>query len=815
MPDGSEREDGRFELVELQEEMERSFLEYSLSVIISRALPDARDGLKPVHRRILYSMFDAGYRPDRPHVKSAKVVGDVMSRFHPHGDAAIYDALVRMVQEFSLLHPLIDGHGNFGAPDPSTGPAASRYTECRLAPIALEMLSGIDEETVDFIPNYDAQSVEPAVLPSRVPNLLVNGSQGIAVGMATQIPSHNLGEVVDGLVWLVDHPEGTVDDLMRFIPGPDFPTGGLIIGRSGIEEAYRTGKGSVKLRAVASIEEGKVGSQIIVTELPYQSSVEVIAEKIRKLTEEKVIEGIRDLKNYSSGAETRFVIELKRDANPPVVLNTLYRLTPLEVSFPIQMLALVDGAPRMLNLMSLCRVYLDHQRDVVRRRSEFRLKKAAERLHIVEGLLRCLDMLDEVVAVIRRSEDRGSARAALMEEPFGFSEVQANHVLDMTLGRLTRLGREELEGERSELRASIGRLEEILASEAVLAEVVKEELRAAAGPHRKSRKTRFATDAGEFQAQDLISDDGIIVMITRSGYIKAVNESAFRAQGRGGRGVVGARVRNEDEVTHVIPSSMLSRVLIFSSRGRVYQLRGYEIPKLDRGARGTALVNLIGLGDDERVTSAIGVPDGQHGGDLVFVTRDGMIKRTALAEYERSRRDGLIAVGLQGGDELVSVSVALEETDVVVVTRRGRVLRFPLHEVRRTGRASTGVRAIRRSEADDIVGAGLVREGVELFLITSAGFGKRTDLASFSTYHRGGAGVQGMRLTPAKGEVVAAAFGRPEDEVLVVSSHGRAIRVRLGDVSNQGRYATGVKVMTLEPGEVVASMGVVQDGPAQ
>jgi DNA gyrase subunit A len=814
MPDESNQptESESVELIELQEEMERSFLEYSMSVIISRALPDARDGLKPVHRRILYSMFDSGYRPDRPHVKCAKVVGDVMSRFHPHGDAAIYDALVRMAQDFSLLHPLIDGHGNFGSPDPSTGPAASRYTECRLAPIALELLAGIDEDTVDFVPNYDSQTVEPSVLPARFPNLLVNGSQGIAVGMATQIPSHNLGEVVDAIAYLIDHPDATVDELMRFIPGPDFPTGGIILGRDGVRDAYRTGRGSVKLRAVATIEEHRSGYQIVVSEIPFQTSVEVIADKIRHLVDEKLIDGVRDMKNFSAGSETRFVIELKRDANPNVVLNNLYRLTPLQTSFPIQMLALVDGVPRTLNLLGLCQLYVDHQREVIRRRSEFRLGKARERLHIVEGLLACIDQLDAVIATIRASEDRAAARAALMAEPFGFSELQANHILDMTLGRLTRLGREELEEEATTLRATIAELEAILADESRLSAVVKDELLAAAAPYRQPRRTRFEVDPGDFAAEDLIEDEPIVVLLSRSGYIKAVPESSFKAQGRGGRGVVGAKVKDEDEIAHVISSSMLSRLLVFTSRGRVYQLRGYELPKLERSARGTALVNLIPLADDERINSVMGTRDFPDDADLVFFTRNGMVKRTPMAEYARSRRDGIIAIDVRGDDELVSVVVGTEERDGVVFTKRGQVLRFPLSEVRRTGRATAGVRAIRRAEGDEIVAGGLIEEGLEVLLVTSKGYGKRTPLDSFPVHHRGGSGVRGIGLTEKKGVLVAAAFVHPDDEVLIVSSAGQIVRVRIGGVSNQGRYATGVKLMSLQEGEVITSVGVVPEG---
>jgi len=812
MPEDSEDvESSQVQLVELQEEMERSFLEYSMSVIISRALPDARDGLKPVHRRILYSMFDNGYRPDRPHVKCAKVVGDVMGKFHPHGDAAIYDALARMVQDFSLLHPLIDGHGNFGAPDPSTGPAASRYTECRLAPIALEMLASIDEETVDFVPNYDSQSVEPSVLPARFPNLLVNGSQGIAVGMATQIPSHNLAEVVKAVVYVIDHPEAVVDDLLSIVPGPDFPTGGQILGREGIVAAYRTGRGSVRLRAVAEIEEIKNRSQIVVTDIPFQTSFEQIAERIKKLVEDKLIDGISDVQNYSSGRESRFVIELKRDANANVVLNNLYKLTPLQSSFAINMLAIVDGVPRTLNLLQAIQVYIEHQREVVTRRSEYRLRKARERLHIVDGLLRCIDQLDAVIRAIRESADRREAREALMASPFDFSELQANHILDMTLGRLTRLGRSELEEESAQLHLSIAELEAILADRVRLDSIVKEELIEASRPYEQPRRSQFVIDPGEFSAEDLIEDESLVVMISRSGYIKAVPDASFRAQNRGGRGVVGAKVKEEDGISHLIPSSMLSKILIFSSRGKVYQLRGYELPRLERSARGTAMVNLIPLQEGETIAAVMGTKDFPEETDLVFITEEGMIKRTPMPEYARSRRDGLIAIDLREGDRLVKVATAQAGREAMIFSKDGMVIRFSIDDVRSTGRATAGVKAMRLRPNDRVIGGDMLDDDQEVVLVTSHGYGKRISPRFFSTQRRGGAGVHGMKLTPQKGHLVAAEFVSRDEQLIIVSSNGQTIRVRAKSISAQGKIATGVKLMTLQGSEVISSVGVVQD----
>jgi DNA gyrase subunit A len=791
--------------------MERSFLEYSMSVIISRALPDARDGLKPVHRRILYSMFDNGYRPDRPHVKCAKVVGDVMGKFHPHGDSAIYDALARMVQDFSLLHPLIDGHGNFGAPDPSTGPAASRYTECRLAPIALRMLASIDEETVDFVPNYDSQSVEPSVLPARFPNLLVNGSQGIAVGMATQIPSHNLAEIVKAVIYVIDHPDAVVDDLLTIVPGPDFATGGQILGREGIVAAYRTGRGSVRLRAVAEIEEVKNRSQIVVTDIPFQTSFEQIAERIKKLVEDKLIDGISDVQNYSSGRESRFVIELKRDANPNVVLNNLYKLTPLQSSFAINMLAIVDGVPRTLNLLQAIQVYIEHQREVVTRRSEYRLRKARERLHIVDGLLRCIDQLDAVIRAIRGSADRREARETLMVSPFDFSELQANHILDMTLGRLTRLGRSELEEESAQLHLSIAELEAILADSVRLDTIVKDELMEASQPYEQPRRSQFVIDPGEFSAEDLIEDESLVVMISRSGYIKAVLDTSFRAQNRGGRGVVGAKVKEEDGISHLIPSSMLSKILIFSSRGKVYQLRGYELPRLERSARGTALVNLIPLQDGESIAAVMGTKDFPEMTDLVFITEQGMIKRTPMPEYARSRRDGLIAVDLREGDSLVKVATAQSGREAMIFSKNGMVIRFSIDEVRSTGRATAGVKAMRLRPNDRVIGGDMLDDDREVVLVTSNGFGKRISPRFFSAQRRGGGGVHGMKLTAQKGSLVAVEFVSKDEQLIIVSSNGQTIRVRVKSISAQGKIATGVKLMTLQGSEVISSVGVVQD----
>ncbi len=808
-PDGETPVLGFIEPIEIQEEMERSFLEYSMSVIVSRALPDVRDGLKPVHRRILYSMFDQNLRPDRPHVKCAAVVGEVMGTYHPHGDSAIYDALVRMVQDFSMRHPLIDGHGSFGGPGPDEGPAAMRYTECRLQPLALDLMAGIDEETVDFAPNYSNSAEEPTVLPARFPNLLVNGSQGIAVGMATNIPPHNLGEVIDATIHLLEHPEATPDDLMAFVKGPDFPTGAQILGRQGILDAYRTGRGSIKMRAVAEIDEGKDATRIVVTELPYQTSVGVIAQKIDDLVKSGDLDGISEVLDSSAGKQTRLVIRLKRDANANVVLNKLYKHTPLQTSFGVNTLALVDGVPRTLNLAQVLTHYVAHQVEVVTRRSEFRLRKARARAHIVEGLLRAIDMLDAVIAAIRGSDDRPAARGALMAEPFSFSEEQANHILDMTLGRLTRLGRSELEEEMAQLRQTIAELEAILADPARLRAVIATEMTAIRDKFADERRSVITHDPGELGMEDLINDEEIVVTMTAAGYIKSVPAAAFRTQGRGGRGVQGARLKEEDLVTHVVHTSAHAYLLLFSNRGRVFRLRGHEIPMKDRYAKGTALVNLLPLANAETVQAIVQTRDFPVDHFLVFATARGQVKKTAFSEYDKSRREGFIAINLREGDELVRVVATSGEDDLFEVTRKGMTIRFSENDVRAMGRDAAGVRGIRLREEDEVVSLDVARDDTDILIVTDAGYGKRTKLERFNRQARGGQGVRGIRLTAKRGFVVAAFMVSLDDEVLLVSSGGVVIRTAVREIASQGRDATGVRVMNLDDGQSVAAVAQV------
>jgi DNA gyrase subunit A len=787
--------------------MERSFLEYSMSVIVSRALPDVRDGLKPVHRRILYGMWDTGLRPDRPHVKCAKVVGDVMGRFHPHGDSAIYDALARMVQDFSLRHPLVDGHGDFGAPGPDGLPAAMRYTEARLAPLAMTLLEGIDEDTVDLVPNYDGTDEQPVVLPARFPNLLVNGSQGIAVGMATNIPPHNLGEVIDATCHLLKHPEATPDELMQFVKGPDFPTGGLILGRAGIREAYRTGRGSVKTRAVAEITELKGGvHQIIVTEIPYQTAVEIIEKQIAEGIEAGNISGISAVDNLSAGGKPRIVVTLKRDASANVVLNNLFKYTQLQTSFGVHLLALVDGVPRLVNLAEALVAYVVHQVEVVTRRSKFRLRKARDRAHIIEGLLRAIDMLDEVIATIRASEDRAEARSNLMAEPFSFSEDQANQILDMTLGRLTRLGRAELSEEMAALTATIRELEEILGDDSRLREVITRELEDVKARFGDERRTRIVHDPGDLSAEDLIHDDEIVVTLTRAGYVKSVAADAFRTQSRGGRGVQGTRLKEEDLIREVVYTTALSHLLLFSNRGKVYRLRAHEIPVKERTARGTPVVNLIALEPGERIRAIVPTREFDPVRYLLFATRTGQVKKTPFSEYDKSRREGFIAITLRDGDELVRVLPAGGGDDVFMVTRLGSVIRFHESDVRPMGRGAAGVRGMKLRPGDEVVACDVSRPGVDLLIATDGGFGKRTKLDHFSPQARGGQGVRGIRLTERRGSVVAALMATLDEELLIVSSAGIVIRTAVREIAAQGRDATGVRVMNLEEGQTVAAV---------
>ncbi len=808
--DGGIEPDGPIQPIALQEEMENSFLDYAMSVIMSRALPDVRDGLKPVHRRIIWDMEQQGFRPDRPFVKCARVTGDTMARFHPHGDSAIYDALVRMAQPFSLRHPLIDFHGNYGSPD--FGPAASRYTECRLHPLAMQLLADIDEDTVDMIPNYDGTTEQPAALPSRFPNLLVNGSQGIAVGMATNIPPHNLGEVIDATIHLLGDPDGTtVDDLMQYVKGPDFPTGGQILGRAGIIDAYRTGRGSVKTRAKASIEEGKNGRyEIVVTQLPYQTSCSSIAGRIEELVTAGDLDGIADVNDGSAGGKTKLVITLKRDANANVVLNNLYKMTQLQSSFSVNMVALVDGVPRTLNLLTALQGYMRHQIEVVTRRSEYRLAKAKRREHILEGRIKALDVIDAIIALIRASDDAASAKAALMAEPYEFSEVQAVDILDMQLRQLTRLSRIDLESEVEDVRVTIKELEAILGDDVLLRQVIREEMLAIKDTFATPRLCEITYDSGDMSIEDLVDDKELVIVMTEAQYVKSVPASSFKSQGRGGRGVSGGKLKLDDIVRHVIFTTAHAHLLFFSNRGKVYRLRALDIPERERTAKGMPIVNLLPLQANEQIQAIIDTRDFAGERFLFFATRLGTVKKTVFDAYDSSRRDGIIAINLKDDDELVKVIETSGSDDIFMVSKGGMTIRFNETDVRPMGRSAGGVRGMKLKSTDDaVVSCDVARDDTAILVMTQAGYGKRTQLDKFNVQKRGGQGVRGIKLTGKKGFVAAAFMVGLDDEIVAMSSGGVTIRMAVREISSQGRTATGVRIMNLDDGQTVASVAPI------
>ena len=806
-PDPENAPSGAIQDIDIQTEMEQSFLDYAMSVITARALPDVRDGLKPVHRRILWGMYGQGTRPNRPYVKCARVVGDVMGKYHPHGDQAIYDALVRLGQSFSLRHPLIDPHGNFGSPnDP---PAAMRYTECRLDELAMRLLDGIDEETVDFADNFDSTEQEPVVLPSRFPNLLINGSQGIAVGMATNIPPHNLGEVIDAVNHLLENPEATDESLMGFVKGPDFPTRGRIMGYQGIRDAYATGQGTIKVRAAAEIVESGSNARIVVTEIPYQTSAEIIEEKVADLVNRRVIDGIRQIHNESAKGQTKLVFELKRDAPALVVLNNLYKHSPLQTNFPVNMVALADGVPRTMTLRDCLAAYADHQKEVVRRRTEYRLEEAQRREHILEGLVRAVAMIDEIIATIRASENRAAAREALMGEQFEFSEIQANHILDMPLGRLTQLGQQELNEELAEKRALITDLEAILADDAKLRAVIKEELLEIRESHATERRTQIMADEGEIDIEALIDDEDLMFSLSAAGYVKTVAPDEFKTQGRGGKGVMGANLKDGDYIATLIHTTAHAYLMFFTNTGRVFRIKAHEVPRTSRTARGMAIVNLLHLAPEEAVSAVIDTRDYETMRYLLFVTRHGVVKRTRFLEYDKTRTKGLIAINLKEGDELVRVLPTRGSDDICLVSASGRLMRFSESEVRSMGRTAAGVRGMKLRGEDIVVAATAVQPEDEMLLATDQGFGKRVLLDQFRSKHRGGQGVIAMKLPDQRGSVVAARVIAPDDEVFAVASNGVTIRMPVSSVSVQGPHASGVRIMTLADDQSLAAIAPV------
>ena len=796
------------EPIDIQEEMERSFLDYAMSVIVSRALPDVRDGLKPVHRRILWAMNELNANPDRPTMKSARITGEVMGKYHPHGDSAIYDSLVRMAQNFSLRHRLIEPQGNFGY-TPDDSPAAARYTECRLDPLALRLLADIDENTVDFLDNYSGEFSEPEVLPSRFPNLLVNGGQGIAVGMATSIPPHNLGEVIDATLHLIDNPDAEPGDLMAFVKGPDFPTGGLIMGRAGIADAYRTGKGSIKMRARAEILEGKTNDTIVVTELPYQVSPNSVFAKIKELLAAKEIDGISDINDFSSKGETRIEIKLKRDAPALVVLNNLYKRTPLQTSFSMNAVALVDGVPRTLNLREILVPYIKHQVEVITRRSQFRLDKRLARAHIVEGLLKALDLIDEIIAAIRASEDKAAARDALMAKPFEFSEIQANHILDMPLSRLTRLGRADLDAEMAKLREEIAELEKILNDEARLFEVMKEQLQEVKDEVADDRRSELMHDPGEIDIEDLIDDEDLVFTMSAGGYVKTMSIDEFRTQSRGGRGVAGANLKDDDYVVNMIHTTAHAYLLFFSNRGKVYRLKAHQIPMTSRTARGTAIVNLLQLQPEEKIRAIIDTRDYETNRYLFFATKLGRVKKTLFNAYDSNLKAGLIAIKLNDDDELVEVIPLNERQDVFLVSQNGQTIRFDEDAVRPMGRTAAGVRGMKFREGDALVACAREQADTNLLIITSEGYGKQSELDQYPVKGRGGLGVRGIKVNEKKGKVVAAFMVGEGEEIMLIGDGGTLIRTAVDDISTQGRDASGVRVMNVNEGHHVAAVARV------
>ena len=781
---------------EINKEMKDSYIDYAMSVIVGRALPDVRDGLKPVHRRILYGMSGLGVTPDKPHKKSARIVGEVMGKYHPHGDASIYNAMVRLAQPFNIRYTLVDGHGNFGSVD-GDGAAAMRYTEARMTPLALQMLRDIEKETVDFTPNFDGEEKEPEVLPSRFPNLLVNGSNGIAVGMATSIPPHNLCEVIDAAVKLIDEPEATVEDLIKIVKGPDFPTGAIIMGKSSVREAYRTGQGKAVVRAVAEIEETSHGKQqIIVTEIPYQVNKARLIEKIADLVRDKRVEGITAIRDESNRKGMRIVIELKRDTNANIVLNRLYKHTQMQDSFSMIMLALVDGRPKILNLREIISEYLKHQKEVVTRRTIFDKKKAEARAHILEGYLIALDNIDEIIRIIRSSYN--DAKEKLMER-FDLSEIQAQAILDMQLRRLQGLEKEKIESEYQELLKKIAYYAELLADEKKLMGVVKDELIEIRDKWGDKRKTRIKADAQELDEEDLIEEEKVCITLTHLGYVKRVPVDTYRAQKRGGKGITGLTTRDNDFVKNMIMTSTHDYLMFFTNTGKAHRIKAYEIPEATRTAKGTPVVNFLNLLQRERVTAVIPIKEFAEDRFLVGVTKDGIIKKTALANFDTNRKTGLIAMNLKEGDQLIDIRETSGNNNVIIVTKHGKCISFSEEDVRPMGRIAGGVRAIKLEKDDEVVSMELVEPGQELLVVTEKGYGKRTKVEEYKIQVRGGKGLLTYDKTKFKktGQLVGAMVVDDDDDVMLINSNGIIIRMQAKEISRLGRATQGVKIMNV------------------
>lgn len=792
---------------ELSKEMRTSFLEYSMSVIVSRALPDVRDGLKPVHRRILYAMNESGITPKRPHAKSARTVGDVIGKYHPHGDFAVYATMVRLAQPFSMRVPLVDGHGNFGSIDGDSA-AAMRYTEARLDKAAMELLRDLDKETVDFQPNYDESLEEPVVLPARFPNLLVNGSSGIAVGMATNIPPHNLGEAIDATCVMLDNPDCTVDDLLKVMPGPDFPTGGIIMGRKGIRDAYETGRGSLTVRSTCRVEEGKNGRKsIVVSEIPYQVNRTKLLEKIADLIRDKKLPEISNVHDGADRHGIDIIIDLKQNAIPQVVLNKLYKHTQLQVGFGCNMVALVNGVPRTLSLKEMLHYYILHQEEVVERRTRYDLAKAEARAHILEGFVIALDNIDEVIRIIRASKTDSEAKEALMQS-FSLSEKQSEAILEMKLRRLTGLEREKIEQELAELREKIEYYKRVLSDKNLLKQIIKEELLEIKDKYNTKRLTKITDEAKELDVEDLIAEEEVAVTVTKAGYVKRLPVATYRQQKRGGKGMQGVNLKESDFVEHLFISSTHAYMLFFSSFGKVYRLKAYEIPEASRHARGTAIVNLLPLEKGETIAAVIATKDFPEDEYLMFATASGMVKKTSMKLYDRTRRDGLIAINLKDDDKLISVKRVAEGQKVVMVSSAGKAIMWDESEVRAMGRDTMGVRGMTVNADARVLGMEIAHPGSDLFVITELGYGKRTPVAEYPEHHRGGQGVYTITMTPKKGLLAAMKVVDPTDEIMIITEEGVVVRTAVSGVSQLGRSTQGVHVMNVADKDKVTAVAI-------
>ena len=804
--------------VDLKKTMERNYIDYAMSVIVSRALPDVRDGLKPVQRRILYSMIELNNGPDKPHRKCARIVGDTMGKYHPHGDSSIYEALVKLAQEWNTRYMLVDGHGNFGSVD-GDGAAAMRYTEARLSKISMEMLRDINKDTVDFIPNFDETEKEPTVLPSRYPNLMVNGTSGIAVGMATNIPPHNLREVIDAVVKIIDdkveeNKVTSIEDLMQIIKGPDFPTGATILGRQGIEEAYRTGRGKIKVRAVTDIEPMNNGKQrIVVTELPYMVNKARLIEKIAGLVKDKKIEGITELRDESSREGMRIVIELKRDCNANVLLNQLYKHTQLQDTFGVIMLALVNNEPKILNLFDMLNYYLKHQEEVVTRRTKYELNKAEERAHILQGLLIALDNIDRVIEIIRGSKNVAEAKQHLMEE-FALSDAQSQAIVDMRLRALTGLEREKLENEYKELMALIKRLKEILADENVLLNVIKKEMIEIRDKYGDERRTHIGFDDDDITIEDMIPDENTVVAMTHMGYIKRMTVDNFKSQNRGGKGIKGMSTIDEDFIEDLIMTTTHHFIMFFTNKGRVYRLKAYEINEASRTARGTAIVNLLQLQPDEHITAMIPIREYKEGRYLFMATKQGIVKKTEIKDFENIRKSGLAAITLRDGDDLIEVKSTNNKKDIIMVTKFGMCIRFHETDVRETGRTSMGVIGMNLTDGDEVVAMQLDTQGEEILFVSEKGMGKRTQMEEFTPQHRGGKGVKCYKIMDKTGNLVGAKAVHEHNEIMLITQGGTIIRMKVEDISTLGRITSGVKLINLDD-TIVASMAKVRESATE